>query len=163
MIAADISEESIEVFRTESSTAQLETRRLGVSDSAAVNAAVDEIAAKYGHIDIVFADAGVVGGGRLGDISDEEWARVLSVDLNDVFHVIRASLSHLIKSKGAIVSTASLSGISGDSAMSAYDTAKGAVVNLTRSLAVDYEHDGVRINAVAPGIIATPMAAPILD
>jgi meso-butanediol dehydrogenase/(S,S)-butanediol dehydrogenase/diacetyl reductase len=163
VIAVDISERSIDAFRNENSTKSLDTRRLDVSDSVAVTATVDAIAAHYGHIDVVFANAGVVGGGKLGDISDAEWERVLSVDLNGVFHVVRAALPYLIASKGAVVNTASLSGITGDSGMSAYDTAKGAVVNMTRSLAIDYGHDGVRINAVAPGIIATPMAVPILE
>lgn len=163
VVAADISEQAIDAFQNENSSESLDTRRLDVSDSAAVTEAVDDIASRYGRIDLVFANAGVVGGGKLGDVSDAEWARVLSVDLNGVFHVVRAALPHLIRSKGAIVNTASLSGITGDSGMSAYDTAKGAVVNMTRSLAIDYGHDGVRINAVAPGIIATPMAVPILD
>ena len=163
VIAVDISEQSIDAFRSENSSKSLDTRTLDVSDSAAVTEAVDAIASQYGHIDIVFANAGVVGVGKLGDISDAEWARVLSGDGNGVGHCVRAALPYLIKSKGAIVNTASLSGISGDSGMSAYDTAKGAVVNMTRSLAIDYGHDGVRVNAVAPGIITTPMAAPILN
>lgn len=163
VVAIDVSEERVDAFREHDAHASLDARRIDVTDSRAITALVNDVVDYYGRLDVVIANAGVVGAGRLGDITDEEWARVLNVDLNGVFHVVRASLPQLMESRGSIVVTASISGLRGDYAMAAYDTAKGAVTNLTRSVAVDYGQSGVRTNAVAPGIIATPMSVPILE
>lgn len=163
VVAIDVAEARVNEFREQNAYASLDARRIDVTDSEAITALVGDIADHYGRLDVVVANAGVVGAGRLGDITDAEWARVLNVDLNGVFHVIRAALPQLVDSRGSIVVTASISGLRGDYAMAAYDTAKGAVTNLTRSVAVDYGQSGVRANAVAPGIIATPMSVPILE
>jgi meso-butanediol dehydrogenase/(S,S)-butanediol dehydrogenase/diacetyl reductase len=77
--------------------------------------------------------------------------------LDSVFWACRAALPALKEGRGAIVNTASISGLSGDYGFAAYNSAKGAVVNLTRNLAIDHARDGVRVNAVCPGLTATPL------
>ena len=128
-----------------------------VSDSESVNSTVEQIASDLGGIDIVINNAGVGGIGKAVDVTNDGWRKVMAVDLDGVFYVARATLPHLIRSKGNMVNTASISGLYGDTAMVAYDTAKGGVVNFTRATAVDYGHDGVRVNAVCPGPVQTPM------
>lgn len=163
VVAADVSERGIAAFADAHPSDRLHTVVLDVTDAAAVDAAIAEVVERHGRLDVLVANAGIGAGGAVGDTDDATWRRVLSVDLDGVFHTARAALPHLVASKGSIVSTASISGLGGDSAMAAYNAAKGAVVNLTRSMAVDYGHQGVRVNAVAPGPVATPLLQPVLD
>lgn len=128
-----------------------------VSDSASVASAVDTVVNEFATIDIVINNAGVGGVGRVGDVDEDAWNKVISIDLTGVFLVARATLPHLVKSKGCLINTASISGLYGDRSMVAYDTAKGGVVNFTRATAVDYGHEGVRVNSVCPGPVSTPM------
>jgi meso-butanediol dehydrogenase / (S,S)-butanediol dehydrogenase / diacetyl reductase len=87
----------------------------------------------------------------------------MSTDADGVFYGCRAALPHLEKTNGAIINTASVSGLGGDWRMSPYNTAKGAVVNLTRSLALDFGKKGVRINSVCPSLTRTGMTADMMD
>lgn len=134
-----------------------------IGDSDAANTAVEKVVEKLGGLDVLVNNAGVGGVGKAGEVSDEDWHKVMSVDLNGVFFMTRAALPHLIESKGNIVNTASISGLRGDAEMVAYDTAKGAVVNFTRATAVDYGHDGVRVNAVCPGPVRTALLEQALE
>lgn len=139
------------------------TAQCDVSDSASVDAAVAKVAETFGQIDVVINNAGIGGVGRLDEVDDDAWNKVIAVDVTGVFHVARAAMPHLVASKGNLVNTASISGLTGDQQMIAYDTAKGAVVNFTRATAVDYGHDGVRVNAVCPGPVQTPMLNEALE
>lgn len=141
----------------------LVTTAVDVSDSAAVDAAVADFAGQAGRLDIVVANAGIGGAGGVAEIEDEDWRAVQSVVLDGVFHLCRAALPHLVADGGSIVTTSSISGLAGDRRMAAYAAAKGAVINLTRSMAVDYGRRGVRVNSVAPGPVATPILRPTLD
>jgi meso-butanediol dehydrogenase / (S,S)-butanediol dehydrogenase / diacetyl reductase len=165
VVAVDVAEKSIAAFREAHAEAgeRLDTRVLDVTDAAAVTSTIDAVAAQYGHLDVLVANAGIGAGGGVAELDDATWRLVMSVDLDGVFHVARAALPHLIASGGSIVATASISGMGGDSRMAVYNAAKGAVINLVRSMAVDYGHQGVRVNAVAPGPVATPLLKPILD
>src|SRR5699024_11676888 len=116
-----------------------------VSDSSSAAAAVDTVADEFGSIDVVVNNAGVGGVGRVGDVEDDAWHKVISVDLNGVFYIARAALPHLMKSQGSLVNTASVAGLFGGREMLAYDTAKGRAVNFTRATAIEYGHDRVRI------------------
>jgi meso-butanediol dehydrogenase/(S,S)-butanediol dehydrogenase/diacetyl reductase len=134
-----------------------------VADSRAVDTAVQQVAEWSGQLDIVVATAGVGGAGGVAEVDDEDWRRVQSIVVDGVFHLCRAALPHLVRTKGAIVTTSSISGMAGDARMAAYAAAKGAVINLTRSMAVDYGPYGVRVNTVAPGPVATPILTPALN
>ena len=81
----------------------------------------------------------------------------MGVSFASFFQACRAAMPHLVSTRGAIVNVASISGLAGDGGNAAYNAAKAAVVNLTRAMAVDAGRDGVRVNAVAPGLTATPM------
>ncbi|GAA1681766.1 3-oxoacyl-ACP reductase [Citricoccus zhacaiensis] len=154
----DIDQERVDEFVSgESSGDRLIGVAANVSDSDSAKAAVEQVVEQLGGLDVLINNAGVGGVGKAGDVSDEDWRKVMGVDLDGVFFMARAALPHLLESQGNIVNTASISGLYGDYAMVAYDTAKGAVVNFTRATAVDYGHDGVRVNAVAPGPVRTPI------
>lgn len=142
---------------------RLMTAVCDVSDSAKVNSTVEEVVSHFGQIDVLINNAGIGGFGKAGDISDDDWRKVMSVDVDGVFYAARAVMPHLVKSKGNIVNTASVSGLAGDISMASYNTAKGAVVNFTRATAVDYGKSGVRVNAVCPGPVRTGIVQEAVD
>ncbi|HUB94848.1 MAG TPA: SDR family NAD(P)-dependent oxidoreductase [Stellaceae bacterium] len=119
----------------------------------------------FGRIDVLFNNAGK---GSLGDAATLEpagWYEIIDVNLNSAYLMTKAALPHLkTGGGGAIVNTASVSGLAGDYGMVAYNAAKAGLVNLTRSLAIDHAKDKIRVNAVCPGIIAdTAMASKLAD
>src|SRR5262249_23689729 len=101
--------------------------------------------------------------GETPDLDPEVWRAVLEVDLFSIFYGCRAAIPHLRASGGgAIVNTASISGLGGDYGLAAYNAAKGGAVNHTPTLAIDHAREGIRVNAVCPGPIDTPLAGPLL-
>lgn len=155
VVAVDINASAVETFAAENSGAALTTRVLDVTDPAAVTATIDDIARILGRLDVVIPNAGIALPGSVADLDDRSWEAVLRVDLFGVFHVARAATPHLEQVGGCIVSTASISGLGGDIGLAAYNAAKGGVVSLTRSMAIDLGRRGIRVNAVAPGPVAT--------
>jgi meso-butanediol dehydrogenase / (S,S)-butanediol dehydrogenase / diacetyl reductase len=112
---------------------------------------------KFGALDVLVNNAGIARVGKIADVKLSDWDEVIAVNVSGVFNGCRAAIPHLIKSKGCIVNTASVSGLGGDWGMSVYDASKGAVVNFTRALALDHGGDGVRVNSVCPTVTLTPM------
>src|SRR5579871_5866459 len=134
-----------------------------VSDSSAVDDMISTTVKRFGRLDVLVNNAGVHAGGDPKEITNEQWREVMATDVDGVFYGCRAALPHLEKTKGCIVNTASVSGLGGDWGMSPYNAAKGAVVNLTRALAMDMGKKGVRINAVCPSLTRTGMTADMMD
>jgi meso-butanediol dehydrogenase/(S,S)-butanediol dehydrogenase/diacetyl reductase len=134
-----------------------------VSQSLAVNAMVSAAVAKFGHLDVIVNNAGVDEAGDPTDISDERWQNVMNTDANGVFFGCRAAIPYLEKTRGVIINTASVSGTGGDWGMSPYNAAKGAVVNLTRALALDLGRKGIRVNSVCPSLTRTGMTKEMLE
>lgn len=126
---------------------------------ALVQTAVD----RFGRIDVLFNNAGIGTYGQTPDTDPAMWHLVIDVDLHSVFYGCRAAIPHFRKAGGgAIVNTASISGLFGDYGLAAYNAAKGAVVNYTRTLAIDHGGENIRANAVCPGPIDTPLAGPLI-
>jgi NAD(P)-dependent dehydrogenase (short-subunit alcohol dehydrogenase family) len=135
-----------------------------VRDSDAVTAAVDGFLGHLGRIDVLVNAAGVSSFGTADTIDDAEWNRVLDINLKGTWHVARAVLPGMVKQRGgSIVNLASVEGIEGGQSQAAYNAAKGGVVVLTRSMAVDYGQANVRVNCLCPGMIDTPMTAALND
>ncbi|MGI9657921.1 MAG: SDR family NAD(P)-dependent oxidoreductase [Gaiellaceae bacterium] len=131
-----------------------------VSDSAFCDRAVSTVLERHGHIDVLVNAAGTIHRADALGTDDEQWKRVMSVNVDGVFYMSRAVVPHMIeRSNGAIVNFGSIWGGVGATGTTAYCASKGAVHQLTRSMALDHVEQGVRINAVAPGEVDTPMLA----
>ena len=162
--AADLDEEGLAALVDDVEAGdRLRTHELDVSDADAVATMVDEAVTAWGGLDVLVINAGIGSGATAADEELDTWRQVMAVNVDSVLLAARAALPHLRESGGSIVSTASISGLFGDHAMAAYNAAKGAVANLTRSLAVDEGPNGVRVNAVNPGPVATPLLQDALD
>ncbi|ONI81771.1 short-chain dehydrogenase [Saccharothrix sp. ALI-22-I] len=135
-----------------------------VADDASVRAAIDEVVERFGRLDIVVNNAGV---GAQGDVTanpDDEWHRVLDVNVVGMVRVARAAVPHLRKSpSAAIVNTGSIAAWAGLPQRALYSASKGAVHALTLAMAADYVREGIRVNAVAPGTADTPWVGRLLD
>jgi meso-butanediol dehydrogenase/(S,S)-butanediol dehydrogenase/diacetyl reductase len=135
-----------------------------VAELASVERLVEATAARFGRLDVLVNNAGIGSFGETPDLDPEQWHRVIAVDLHSVFYGCRAAIPHMRRAGGgAIVNTASISGLAGDYGFAAYNAAKGAVANYTRTLAIDHGKDGIRTNAVCPGPIDTPLASALLS
>lgn len=130
-----------------------------VSRRTEIEAAIAAAVARHGRIDILFNNAGVGCFGKTPDLDPAEWERVIGIDLNSVFYACHAAIPHMPKPGGAIINTASISGLAGDYNFTAYNAAKAAVINYTKSMAIDHAREGLRVNALCPGLIATPLTA----
>lgn len=133
-----------------------------VSAYDAVQAFVDATVQRFGAIDVLVNNAGIAPEGDVETVSLADWRSTIETDLGGVFYGCRAAMPHLLKASGCIVNTASVSGLRADWAMTAYNAAKGGVVNLTRALALDYGDRGVRVNAVCPSLTRTGLTEDML-
>ena len=128
-----------------------------VADYGQCQKLVDAALTAFGRLDVLVSNAGMATEGTVLQGSLTDWRDTMDTNAGGVFHCARAALPELIKTKGSIVNTASVSGLGGDWAMAFYNASKGAIVNLTRSMALDHGKDGVRVNAVCPSFTRTPM------
>ena len=122
-----------------------------------VEAAVESAVRTFGRLDVMVNNAGVFAGSTVTKTKPSDWQKVMDTNAGGVFNGSRAALPWLIKRRGCIVNTSSVSGIGADWGMAAYNASKGAVSNLTRAMALDYSSRGVRVNAVAPSLTVTNM------
>lgn len=135
-----------------------------VSDRASVDAAVAAIAERFGRIDILVNNAGIGAQGDIAANDDDEWARVLSINVTGIARVTAAALPWLRQSPAAaICNTASIASTTGLPQRALYSASKGAVSALTRAMATDHLREGIRVNAVNPGTADTPWVGRLLD
>lgn len=133
-------------------------RAVDVCDSDAVKAAVADVVAEWGQIDVLVNNAGITKDGLLIRMSDEDWSQVLQINLTGTFLMTRAVAKHMMKKRrGAIVNVASIIGKMGNAGQANYAASKGGVIALTKTSAKELAPRNIRVNAVAPGFIRTKM------
>lgn len=160
VVVGDVHEASAETLLQELGP-RVAFRRCDVAQFDEVQALMQTAVSEFGGLDILVNNAGM--GSEVCtsvDLSPETWRRVIAVDLDSVFYGCKAAIPWMrLRGGGAVVNIASISGLGGDYGFNAYNAAKGAVVNYTRSLAMDHAVDQIRVNAVCPGLVATRLTA----
>jgi len=137
---------------------KLACRKLDVTDGEAFTALVDELAEKYGHLDVLVNNAGITRDGLLLRMEDKDWELVLKVNLTAAFFGTRAAAKHMVRQRGgSIVNMASYSGLEGNRGQANYAASKAGLLGLTKTTAKELAGKNVRCNAVAPGFIQTEM------
>ncbi|MCU0859164.1 MAG: glucose 1-dehydrogenase [Thermoplasmata archaeon] len=156
----DLSKRSCETFHKDMSRLGLDPLVLtgDVTESRQVAQMVRKVLKVHGRIDVLFNNAGILVEGTVEDVTERDWDRIMAVNVKGVFLMSKAVVPIMLgQGKGVIVNNASCSGLVGDRNAIAYNTSKGAVVLLTKCLALDYAGKGIRANCVCPGEIDTPM------
>lgn len=133
------------------------------SDPHSPDQIVKEVIARTGQLDVVINNAGMMQEASIEEMSVEDWQLNLSVNLTAPFLLIRAALPYLRQTKGSIVNTGSTEGLAANPQHAAYCTSKAGLHGLTRSVAVDHGHEGIRCNAVAPGWIDTELNIDMIE
>lgn len=129
-----------------------------VSDSSFCTAAIDRITERYRRLDVLVNAAGTIHRGDSLSTSDHDWRRVLGVNIDGMFYMSRAAVDYMAEQgRGTIINFGSIWGGVASKGATAYCVSKGAVHQLTRAMALDHVEQGIRINAVAPGEVRTPM------
>ncbi|MBS5862575.1 MAG: glucose 1-dehydrogenase [Firmicutes bacterium] len=137
--------------------------RCDVSSDTDVQKCVNEVIEKFGHIDYLVANAGIGGGpSKAHEVSVDEWNKVIGVNQTGIFLMNKYVIGEMLKTGGgAIVNTSSMYGLVGTTMSFAYSASKGAINQMTRSLALTYARDNIRVNAIAPGYVDTPILASV--
>lgn len=138
--------------------------KIDVTDSEAVQAMIVQTVAKFGRLDVMFANAGIAADGPADELEDSAWQRTIDINLNGVFLCDKYAIQQFLKQGGGVVvNCGSIHSHVGKHGVTAYAAAKGGVKLLTQSLAIDYGARGIRVNAVCPGYIDTPLLKDIPD
>jgi NAD(P)-dependent dehydrogenase (short-subunit alcohol dehydrogenase family) len=138
--------------------------QVDVADSVGVARMVSTAVEAFGRLDALFNNAGTIRMGTAVDLPEADWDLVMAVNVRSVFLGAKHAVPVMAAGGGgAIVSTASVSGLAGDTASVVYSASKAAVINLTRSLAVDHAAQGIRVNCICPGAIDTPPVGRMLQ
>ncbi len=135
-----------------------------VSKTSEINRLIDETVSHFRELNFLLNNAGVLDVGNAEQITEEQWDHTFNVNVRAVWLLSRAALPHMRKSgSGSIINMASTLGIVGARNRAAYAASKGAVVLLTKSMAVDHGHENIRVNAICPSFVETDLTAAVID
>jgi len=126
-------------------------------DAESCRKMIDQAVGKLGRLDVLCNIAGIMASGHFEDFAEEDWERMLRINLSGVFYTSQRAVRHLLATKGNIVNVASAAGLVGVAYSTAYCASKAGVIGMTKSIAVEYASRGVRVNSVCPGGVNTPM------
>lgn len=160
--SADPVEEAAAALRAAGAIA--EAILLDITDRAAVGEAAERIGARHGPVHHLVNNAGIHGvAGLCDDASDALWERIIAVNVHGTYNVTRAFSPQLVQTRGTILNIASVMSFIGNTGLSAYSASKAALHNFTQALSVELGAEGVRVNALAPGLITTPMTEALVQ
>jgi NAD(P)-dependent dehydrogenase (short-subunit alcohol dehydrogenase family) len=160
-LIADAAEETVAKIKADGGRALALAANVAVA--AEVESAVARAANELGRLDVLFNNAGVNSAGSVADATEDDWDRCFAINAKGTFLCSRAAVPHLeVAGGGAIVNQGSVAGLVGVPNFAAYCAAKGAVVALTRSMAIDLAGRRIRVNAICPGTVFTPLMEPML-
>ncbi|MCX7653899.1 MAG: beta-ketoacyl-ACP reductase [Fervidobacterium sp.] len=134
-----------------------------ITNREAVENAIENVIAKYGRIDILINNAGITKDNILYRMSYKDWDEVLNTNLTGAFNMIKSCIREIVKNEGNIINVSSVVGIEGNVGQANYAASKAGLIGLTKSLAKEFGRKNVRVNAVAPGFIETPMTEKLPD
>ncbi len=136
--------------------------KLDISNREQIKQVTQEVLNKYGKIDVLINNAGIVQDALITKMTDEQWDKVIDIDLEGPFHMIRSVVNTMIEhGTGVIINVSSIVGIYGNVGQTNYSAAKAGLIGMTKTLAKELGRKGIRVNAVAPGFIYTPMTAKV--
>ena len=144
-----------------SSGGEAAAQRLDVADPVACRDVVAAAVARFGRLDVLCNVAGILQWNHVTDVSEADWNRIVAINLSSVFFLSQAAIPHLLATQGVIVNMASAAAVRGQAYTSPYCATKAAVVALTKAMAVEYAKRGLRVVAVAPGGVKTPLTAKV--
>jgi len=161
-IITDILSDTLsEVKNADSQAIALKT---DVADYQSVESAMENVVGHFGKIDILVNNAGITRDGLILRLKDEDWVKVIDVNLKGTFNCIKSASRYMIKNcNGRIINIASISGIIGNAGQSNYSASKAGIIALTKTAARELAPRGITVNAIAPGFIATDMTAKISE
>ncbi|MGB9614578.1 MAG: 3-oxoacyl-ACP reductase FabG [Fervidobacterium sp.] len=136
---------------------------LDITDRKAVEEAVKDVVTKYGRIDILINNAGITRDNLLYRMSYEDWDAVINTNLTGAFNMIKTCIREIVKNEGVIINVSSIVGLEGNIGQANYSASKAGLIGLTKSLAKEFGRKNVRVNAIAPGFIETPMTEKLPD
>jgi NAD(P)-dependent dehydrogenase (short-subunit alcohol dehydrogenase family) len=160
-VAADAAQETVQLIQKVAG----EAISIGgdVTSRADAEAMVKKAVDTYGRLDVLFNNAGIWRGGTILDISEEDWDRTINVNVKGVYLVSRYAVQQMMRQgSGSIINAASVAALRGSPMSAAYHASKGAVLLLTKCMALDFGRYGIRVNCTCPGVIDTQMADQLL-
>lgn len=137
---------------------QCEAHVADISDRQQCISAVETAVATFGRLDILCNAAGIVRFNHAVDVPEDEWQKIMAINVSGPFWLCQAAIPHLLESQGNIVNVTSQSALIGAAYIVPYSASKGALLQMTRSLAMEYIDEPIRINAVSPGAMATEIS-----
>lgn len=165
VVIADINREQGEQTAHEiASAGVVEFIQTDVSKSDDIENVVQKTVSHFGKLDILFNNAGVAIGGSVVEMSEEDWNRVININLSSVYRGCKYAIPEMMKNgQGSIVNTSSVQALTGFRSWAGYAATKGGIIALTQQVALEYAPYHIRVNAIAPGTINTPMNTKIFD
>ncbi|EQA99996.1 hypothetical protein L485_13865 [Sphingobium baderi LL03] len=162
VLAVDVAAEGLAATAAaaQAGPGSIQTLTADLSDLERCAAVVEKAVGAFGRLDLLCNIAGIARMDYIAAVTPEQWRRIIDINLAAPFFLSQAALPHLIETKGGIVNVASSAGIQGQAYMSPYSASKAGLIGLTKAMAMELIHAPVRINAVAPAGMKTPMAAP---